>query len=95
MSKFRASQHRNDSNHEQIVSALRKAGIAVKSLSAVGDGMPDLLCSFRKTTLLLEVKSPGGKLRLSQLEFIANWPGIVKVVTTPEEAVLAVVEAAR
>lgn len=95
MSKFRTSQHRNDSNHEEIVSALRKAGIAVKSLGGVGDGMPDLLCAFRNFTLLLEVKAPGGKLRQSQETFIAKWPGVVKVVTTPEEAVLACVEAAR
>ena len=82
-------------NQPEIVSELRKHGIAVKSLSAVGDGVPDLLAAFRGVTVLLEVKAPGGQLRKSQVEFIASWPGIVRVVTTPEEAVLAVVEAAR
>ena len=84
-----------DGNHGQIVSALRKAGIAVKSLAQVGGGLPDLLAAFRGRTVLLEVKLPGEKLNQMQQEFHATWPGVVKVVTTPEEAVLAVVEAAR
>lgn len=95
MSKFRASQHRNDTNQAEIVTALRKAGIAVKSLGAVGDGCPDLLVAFRETTVLLEVKSPGGQLRASQIEFLASWPGKAYVVESGEEAVRVVVEAAR
>lgn len=93
--RFKASSHRNDANHAEIVKALRKAGVAVKSLAGVGGGMPDLLVAFRKVTALVEVKVPGEKLRPSQETFINGWPGVVCVVTTPEEAVLAVYEAAR
>lgn len=86
-----------DVNQAQIVSALKKAGIAVKSLAAVGQGFPDLIAAFRGVNVLLEIKRPerAGRRTPDQVEFLASWPGVVKVVTTPEEAVLAVVEAAR
>lgn len=84
---------RVDGNHEQVVLALRRAGIAVKSLAAVGEGVPDLLCCFRDRLVLLEVKVPGEKLNAAQEKFAETFP--VKVVTSPADAVLAVVEAAR
>lgn len=92
-----------DANHGDVVSALRRAGIAVKSLAAVGDGCPDLLCAFRGVTVLLEVKNPDAargaaqamKLTAAETEFIATWPGLVYVVTDPMEAVRLIVEAAR
>jgi hypothetical protein len=61
----------------------------------VGGGMPDLLCSLRAYTCLVECKSPGEELRKSQVEFLARWPGDVWVACTPKEAVDAVVEGAR
>lgn len=91
---------RLDGNHAEIVQALRSAGIAVKSLAAVGGGLPDLLVAFRETTCLLEVKD-GSKppseraLTAAEAEFFATWPGKVFVVTSAEEAVRVVVEAAR
>lgn len=86
---------RVDANHTQIVAALRKAGVRVLSLASVGAGCPDLLCSFRHCNVLLEIKVPGEKLNKVQEEFHATWPGALKVVTTPEEAIAAVIEAAR
>lgn len=94
MTRFR-NPHRPDSNHGEIVAALRKAGIAVLSLTAVGNGCPDILCAFRETTVLLEIKAEDGKLNAGQVEFIASWPGKVYVVRTAEEAIRVVVEAAR
>jgi hypothetical protein len=84
---------RVDGNHAEVVKALRRAGIAVTSLAAVGKGVPDLLACFRGVLVLLEVKRPGEKPNAVQEAFAATFP--VKVVTTPEDAVLAVVEAAR
>lgn len=84
-----------DGNHAQIVSALRKAGIAVKSLAAVGKGVPDLLCAFRGTTVLLEVKQHGEKANAAQIEFLSTWPGHAYIVWSADEAVRVVVEAAR
>lgn len=89
-----------DANQTAIVAALRKVGAKVTSLAAVGGGVPDLLVGFRGVNVLLEVKNPeqskrDQRLRKSQREFHATWPGKVAVVRTAEEAVLAVVEAAR
>lgn len=89
-----------DGNHAEVVKALRSVGAAVKSLASVGDGCPDLLVSFRGWTGLLEIKDgskPPSERRLTaaEQEFIAAWPGDVFVVTSPDEAVSRVVEAAR
>ena len=90
---------RTDGNHADVVKALRGAGMAVRSMAGVGQGFPDLLVAFRDTLVLLEVKDgslPPSERKLTQqeAEFIAAWPKTY-VVTSPEEAVNAVVEAAR
>ena len=48
-----------DGPQAEIVAALRKAGIAVLPLNAVGGGVPDLLVSIRRYSALVEVKAPG------------------------------------
>ena len=89
------SIHRVDGPQAEIVVALRKAGIAVLPLNAVGGGVPDLLVSIRRYSALVEVKAPGGQLRESQKAFMDTWPGDVHVVSDPEEAVFKVIEGAR
>ena len=84
-----------DGNHGLIMDALRKAGIAVRSTAALGDGFPDAVASLRRYTCLLEFKGPGGSLTAGQVKFLAGWPGDVFVVSTPDEAVYQVVEGAR
>ena len=89
-----------DGNHGEVVKALRAHGIAVKSTAAMGSGFPDLICAVRGVTVLLEVKDgakPPSERRLTaaEAEFIGHWPGLVYVVTSAEEAVAVVVEAAR
>lgn len=91
---------RVDGNHAELVRELRKAGIEVLDLSAVGKGCPDLLCAFRGVTVLIEVKNPARATRdpsekVATREFIAHWPGRAAIVTTAEEAILFVIEAAR
>jgi len=87
---------RVDSNHSQIVKALRKAGCSVLSLAAVGNGCPDLLVclgDYRGSIYLLEIKDGSKppsrqKLRPKQVEFKQDWS--VKVVTNEIEALRAV-----
>lgn len=45
-----------DANHGHIVAALRAAGAAVTDTSAVGQGFPDIVVSFRGWWYLLEIK---------------------------------------
>jgi hypothetical protein len=87
-----------DGNHFEVVEALRRAGIAVRSMAMVGQGFPDLLCAFRDTLVLLEVKDGSlppseRKLTKQEAEFLAAWPKTY-VVTSGEEAVAVVVQAA-
>ena len=41
---------RTDSNHEEIVKALRAVGATVQSLAGVGHGVPDLLVGYQGKT---------------------------------------------
>lgn len=92
---------RIDGNHQAIVAALRKIGASAQSLAAVGKGCPDLVVGYRGINLLLEVKNPDAdrgtptKLNAAEQEFYETWAGQVAVVTSAEEAVRVVVEAAR
>ena len=67
---------RVDANQASIVAAARKLGFLVLDLSGVGRGCPDLLlgCPRTRRLVLVEVKTPTGKLRPLQAEFAALWP---------------------
>ena len=77
-----------DANQAEIVEALRQGGVSVQSLSAVANGCPDLLCSFRGYVTLLEVKIPGKPLRTSQVRWHAKWDSFcpIFVVETADDA---------
>ena len=73
----------------EIVTALRNAGCSVVSLAGVGQGVPDLLVGVRGETYLLECKSPGERLRLSQKQWTDAWRGAKPmVVKTALEALM-------
>ena len=84
-----------DANQDQVVSALRAAGATVQSLAAIGNGVPDLLVSFRDGMYLLEVKDgskpPSARaLTEDQVRWHAAWGCPVHVVKSPEEALRAI-----
>lgn len=79
--------HGVDANQGEIVNALRQVGVCVVDLSAVGHGVPDLLCADMAGTFLVEVKTPEGKLRASQREFADGWPGDLYIVRDVGEAI--------
>jgi hypothetical protein len=79
---------RTDSNHQAIVDALRGVGVHVESI-----GKPvDLLCSYRDSWFVVEIKNAEGKNQLTkeQVEFIGRSQGPVHIVRTPDEAIAAV-----
>lgn len=90
-------RRKKDANHPEVVRALEHIGVRVIDLSAVGGGVPDILCSYRGINVLLEIKRPGvaGKKRgavqnetnRKQSSFRENWLGPVAVVDGPLEAV--------
>jgi hypothetical protein len=81
---------KSDANQPEIVAALRKAGYAVQSLTAVGGGCPDLLvCDDavpNPTLLLFEVKMPGCDLTPAETKWHSKWPGPVYIVHSIDEA---------
>jgi hypothetical protein len=86
---------RIDANQEAIVTALRALGCSVQSLAACGSGVPDLLVGTRDRNCLLEVKDgtkppAARKLTPAQEAWHKAWRGKVAIVTTPLEALQAV-----
>lgn len=82
-----------DTNQRPIVEQLR--GIfgpdCVFDLSAVGQGCPDIMVGVRGVNLLMEIKTPTGKLTDDQIIFHRTWPGQVAVVRSLADA-LAIIE---
>lgn len=84
---------RRDGNHAAIVQALRDVGCTVLDLAMVGGGCPDLLAARGGRMVLIEVKNPEGKDKVSpnQAEWHSKWRGPkVVVARTVEEALQAV-----
>ena len=79
-------RNRADCNQQEIVDALRKAGVSVIVLSQVGRTCPDLLCGKYGVNHLFEVKSPKGDLSEGQKEFFDNWQGRAYIIRSFEEA---------
>jgi Holliday junction resolvase len=67
---------RIDTNHKQIVAALREAGATVVSLASMKHGVPDLLVGYQNETLLMEIKKDSkAKFTPDQIEFMGKWKG--------------------
>lgn len=81
-----------DANQHAIIDVLLAANCKVQTLAAMGGGVPDLLVLRPDGTLvLLEVKAKDGTLTPSQQKWMKYWPG-VKVVRSPDEALIVVSE---
>lgn len=67
---------RIDTNHKEIVAALRQAGASVLSLATMKHGCPDILVGFGNETMLMEIKRDSkAKFTPDQLKFMADWKG--------------------
>ena len=87
MSYIRPRQ-RLDANHSKILADLQRVTNAI-SLAAVGGGCADLLAKHWDGHLvLIELKTPNGRISPSQRIFAERWP--VVVVQTSDEALRAV-----
>ncbi|RCK72784.1 MAG: hypothetical protein ANABAC_1318 [Anaerolineae bacterium] len=78
---------KTDLNHTEIREGLRKAGYFVWDTHELGRGFPDLLVvSKAGVIVLLEVKSPRGKMTPDEQRFYSCFPGHLAVVQSLEEA---------
>ena len=67
---------RIDTNHKEIVKALREIGATVVSLAAMKHGCPDLLVGYAGETVLMEIKRDAkAKFTPDQLDFLGKWKG--------------------
>ena len=67
---------RIDTNHKEIVKALREAGATVVSLASMKHGCPDLMVGYQNETILMEVKKDKkAKFTPDQIEFMGKWRG--------------------
>ena len=67
---------RIDTNHKEIVKALREAGATVVSLAAIKHGCPDLMVGYANETVLMEIKKDSkAKFTPDQIEFMGKWRG--------------------
>lgn len=82
-----------DANHGEVVEALRAAGAVVASTASIGNGFPDLIAAKGKRVWMIEVKGPKGKLTPDQVKFIGEWPGVVHIIRSKDEALTLVGEA--
>ena len=81
---------RVDANHAEIKRAFERLGCDVLDLSGVGRDCPDLLVRVRAIDrwMLVEVKTPKGRIRPGQAAFAERWP--VQVVRSVDDAMAAV-----
>jgi Holliday junction resolvase len=77
---------RVDGNHAEVVDFLRGKKCSVRSLAAVGKGMPDLLVGYMGMNWIFEVKTDKGKLTEDQEDFFYSWNGQATVVRSGQEA---------
>jgi len=82
---------RVDANQTDVVETLRSAGATVRIITQ-GDGIPDLLVSYKGKTYLMELKDgnkppSARKLTLAEQKFFDEWQGEnVFIVNSPAEA---------
>lgn len=82
---------RTDSNQNTIVQELRKLGMTVMVISAIGNGIPDLAVGYAGQNYFFQIKRPDGPpskrvLTPAEEEFHAAWRGQVNVIQSTEDA---------
>ena len=87
----RIAKTKTDANQPQIIEVFRKCGWSVCDLSAVGNGVQDILIGRPGINVLIEIKdgakSPSRrKLTDMQIEFHDAWTGPQDICTSVDEA---------
>ena len=82
---------RTDSNHAEIIKALRKIpNLSVFSTHEVGKGFPDIVIGYKGINYLIEIKDgnkppSARKLTDSEVKFHQDWKGQIKIVNNLDE----------
>jgi hypothetical protein len=82
---------RTDSNHAEIIKALRKIpNLSVFSTHEVGKGFPDIVIGYKGINYLIEIKDgnkppSARKLTDAEVKFHNDWQGQIKIVNNLDE----------
>ncbi len=87
MTKIFPQHLRVDANQPEIVAALRGMGASVLLLNCVGHGSPDILVGWNGNNVLMEIKSPDGKLTDDEKQFFDTWRGPKIIVRSIGDAI--------
>jgi hypothetical protein len=82
-----ARRNTTDANHKEIVAEFKKIGFSVKNLCHVGGSLPDIIVAKHGYNVLVEIKTPGGKVSKGQADFMQAWKGLCRVVRTTEDVI--------
>jgi len=85
-----------DVNQQEIVDALRQIGCQVEIIGRPVDLLVGYKSRYGRFNFLIEVKVPGAytdKRQDAQRRFLKDWPGQVRVCSSPEEAIRLVTRA--
>jgi len=85
--------HKRDKNHADVHGWFYGMGCSVFDTSALGRGFPDLVVGVNGLNLMVEVKTPAGKLTRQQRELFAVWRGKIHVVCTMDDCIALVLAA--
>lgn len=81
--------HRQDLSQKKMVESLRRVPhLTVALTTGVGFGFPDAIIGYKGHTYMVEIKSPGGDLRASQILWLAKWRGAPVILAETAEDVL-------
>ena len=78
---------RKDDNHDEIKAAFEKLGWYWRDTFQLGMGFPDGVASREGINLLVEVKSPGGRLSRMERDYHLNCPGPIVVVRSIDDVI--------
>lgn len=74
-----------DSNQKEIVRLFRSRGCVVEHTHNAGGGFPDIVVGCRGVSVLVEIKSKGGKLNERQEAFFKRFTGACEVVYNEQD----------
>lgn len=85
---YKRKHAKKDTNHDEIVKALRGIGCFVMSAEMVGGGYPDIVAAMRPTdTVMIEIKTPEGMFDIRQLRTLAESKMYSAFAASIEEAI--------
>lgn len=76
---------RTDKDHVQVSKWFRDLGASVRDTHTIGNGFPDIVVGYKMFNVLVEIKTPKGKLNEKEEKFHKEWKGLAYVVRSKRD----------